>query len=615
MAIKEKTPPDEQQLEGGAAPEQADETAETAPVKEKKKHRAAPPPRVKKALDPLVTKAKQKPQTAVLGQFLYDVGFWAEYTVLRAGRRLRSFGALVRGRACAVGQFIKDTVGKSLLNAWRELSAPFVRLRNGFKNIFALVREEKKTVGTAKAVGEGLAYFGRGVRRYAPLIRPSFAYVLPVLALGLFVYVVNTVLGYNYVLAVEVNGKVVGHVQSEQVFDAATAELTQRIDALGDEDREFTITPTYSLDVSDTLMDEAQMANVLLQESSDEIQEATAIYIDGELLAVTTEGEELHAFIDSLKAPYEDPNNPNLRVEFTKDVELQDGNLYFTDSLTDLQSIIDTLTGEEQGQVTYTVQQGDMPGTVASKFGMSVSQLQAQNPQQDILKHFFVGDVLTISQAMPYLEVKRVITRTEQETIPYDTVTTDSPDLPFDTYKIEQEGEEGLDEVVYEDTYYGDSNTPETVEISRTTLKEPVTRVRLRGTKLANGMIVSGTNGTWVWPVPNYKGISRWMSASHKGVDIRANYGASIIASDGGVVTTAGWHYSYGNYVIINHGGGRQTLYAHASSLAVHAGQAVSQGQVIAYVGSTGNSTGNHCHFEMFENGVRVSAYKYFAGM
>ena len=228
---------------------------------------------------------------------------------------------------------------------------------------------------------------------------------------------------------------------------------------------------------------------------------------------------------------------------------------------------------------------------------------------------FPVGGQLTISQAMPYLEVKRVITRTVQEEIPYDTVTTDSADLPFDTYKIEQEGENGLDEVVYEDTYYGDSNTPETVEISRTTLKEPVTRVRLRGTKLANGMVVSGTNGTWVWPVPNYKGISRWMSASHKGVDIRANYGASIIASDGGVVTTAGWHYSYGNYVIINHGGGRRTLYAHASSLAVHVGQAVSQGQVIAYVGSTGNSTGNHCHFEMFENGVRVSAYKYFAGM
>ena len=610
MALKEKTPLDEQAAEQA---EQAATPAETAGKKPAvaRKGRAA----MKKALDPLVTKAKKKPQTAVLGQFLYDVGFWAEYTALRGCRAVRAGWKAVGQRFLALGQLLRRTVGAGLLNAWHELTAPFTRFHNGIKNIAALMREKKQSEGGLVAVKEGLAYFGRGVLRYAPLIRTSFAYVMPLLALGLFVYVVNTVLSYNYVLAVEVNGKVVGHVQNEQVFDAATAELTQRIDALGDESREFTIVPTYSVDVSDTLMDEAQMANILLQESSDEIQEATAIYVNGSLLAVTTEGEALHEFIDSLKAPYEDPNDPNLRVEFTKDVELQDGNLYFTDSLTDLQSIIDVLTGEEQGEVTYTVQQGDMPGTVASKFGLSVSQLQAENPQQDILKEFFVGDVLTISQAMPYLEVKRIVTRTVQETIDYDTVTTDSADLPFDTYKIEQEGEEGLDEVVYEDTYYGDSNTPETVEISRTTLKEPVTRVRLRGTKLANGMVVSGTNGTWVWPVPAYKGISRWMSASHKGVDIRANYGASIIASDGGVVTTAGWHYSYGNYVIINHGGGRQTLYAHASSLAVHAGQAVSQGQVIAYVGSTGNSTGNHCHFEMFENGVRISAKKYFAGM
>ena len=608
MAIKEKTP---EQMQ---TPPENGRPAEAAPAKNGKR-RPGLPRFMRKALAPLVTKAKQEPRTAVLGQFLYDAGFWAEYTVLRAGRRLRRFGALVREKVFAVGRFIRNTAGKGLLTAWRELSAPFTRLWNGFKNIAALVKEEKQKVGTAKAVGEGLAYFGRGVRRYAPLMRLSFAYVLPVLALGLFVYVVNTVLSYNYVLAVEVNGKVVGHVENEQVFDAATAELTQRIDALGDESREFTVTPTYSVDVSDELMNEAQMANVLLRESSDEIQEATAIYVDGSLLAVTTEGEALHEFIDSLKAPYEDPDNPNLRVEFTKDVELQDGNLYFTDSLTDLQSIIDILTGEEQGQVTYTVQQGDVPSSVASMFGMSVAQLQAENPQQDILNEFFVGDVLTISQAMPYLEVKRVVTRTVQEEIPFDTVTNDSADLPFDTYKIEQEGETGLDEVVYEDTYYGDSNTAETVEISRATLKEPVTRVRLRGTKLANGMVVSGTNGTWVWPVPNYKGVSRWMSSGHKGVDIRANYGASIIASDGGVVTTAGWHHDYGYYVIINHGGGRRTLYAHCSSLAVHAGQAVSQGQVIAYVGSTGDSTGNHCHFEMYENGVLVSAYKYFAGM
>jgi murein DD-endopeptidase MepM/ murein hydrolase activator NlpD len=86
------------------------------------------------------------------------------------------------------------------------------------------------------------------------------------------------------------------------------------------------------------------------------------------------------------------------------------------------------------------------------------------------------------------------------------------------------------------------------------------------------------------------------------------------LAADSGVVVTAGYHYSYGNYVIINHGNGMRTLYAHASRLNVHVGQSVKQGDVIAYVGSTGDSTGNHCHFEVYVNGTRVSARNYFSG-
>lgn len=76
----------------------------------------------------------------------------------------------------------------------------------------------------------------------------------------------------------------------------------------------------------------------------------------------------------------------------------------------------------------------------------------------------------------------------------------------------------------------------------------------------------------------------------HKGADICAAYGTPIIASDSGKVVTAGWHYSYGNYVIIDHGNGYRTLYAHMSQLKCTAGQAVNQGDVIGLVGSTGDS-------------------------
>ena len=90
---------------------------------------------------------------------------------------------------------------------------------------------------------------------------------------------------------------------------------------------------------------------------------------------------------------------------------------------------------------------------------------------------------------------------------------------------------------------------------------------------------------------------------SHDGVDIGAAYGTAIYAAAGGTVVTAGWYGGYGNCVMINHGNGYTTLYGHQSRIAVSAGQTVSQGQVIGYVGSTGNSTGPHLHFE-----VRASA-------
>ena len=89
------------------------------------------------------------------------------------------------------------------------------------------------------------------------------------------------------------------------------------------------------------------------------------------------------------------------------------------------------------------------------------------------------------------------------------------------------------------------------------------------------------------------------------------SYGKSISAAESGTVITASYHWSYGNYVVVDHGNGLSTLYAHCSSLAVGAGQRVSKGQTIAYVGSTGNSSGPHLHFEVRINGSRVNPSGY----
>lgn len=120
--------------------------------------------------------------------------------------------------------------------------------------------------------------------------------------------------------------------------------------------------------------------------------------------------------------------------------------------------------------------------------------------------------------------------------------------------------------------------------------------------------------GVLIAPLRSYRftsGYGNRASGMHKGVDLCADYGTNILAADHGVVTFAGWKDGYGNCVIIDHQNGMQTLYAHASSLAISEGAIVQQGDTIAYVGSTGTSTANHVHFEVQLDGVAVDPVGY----
>ncbi len=137
----------------------------------------------------------------------------------------------------------------------------------------------------------------------------------------------------------------------------------------------------------------------------------------------------------------------------------------------------------------------------------------------------------------------------------------------------------------------------------------------------AGGSVTTGT-GNFMWPVPSCTTISSGFGYRihpifgdkrfHSGVDISASSGATIVAADSGTVVTAVYSSSYGNYVVISHGNGNSTLYAHMSSMAVSSGQTVTKGQTIGYVGSTGWSTGAHCHFEVKIAGQLVDPMSQF---
>lgn len=121
--------------------------------------------------------------------------------------------------------------------------------------------------------------------------------------------------------------------------------------------------------------------------------------------------------------------------------------------------------------------------------------------------------------------------------------------------------------------------------------------------------IIGEITSEYGWRVHPIFGTSKY----HSGLDIAGDYGMDVVAADGGTVIYAGWISGYGNAVIIDHGGGLSTLYAHNDSLVVSEGQIVSKGQLIAYCGSTGYSTGPHVHFEVRINGEPTSPYDYLS--
>lgn len=121
---------------------------------------------------------------------------------------------------------------------------------------------------------------------------------------------------------------------------------------------------------------------------------------------------------------------------------------------------------------------------------------------------------------------------------------------------------------------------------------------------------IAGRVTTEFGATQNVNGV---IQTGHSGMDIAAPYGTPIKAAHDGVISSTTGHWSYGNVVMVDNGDGVTTLYAHMSSIAVGVGQSVKQGDVIGYVGSTGNSTGNHLHFEVRINGVKQNPRNYVA--
>ena len=558
----------------------------------------------------------------LIGEALYALGFSTEYVFVRAWR------AICRGTSWVL-HWLRDLLHGIVSMAFpgaaqmfRDLFGPVVLFFRGMASLVAHAHRVRKEKGFGAAVKASAHYLASGVRRNVRTLPRMAMYILPVLALAGMVTVVQRTIRQPYALEVQVNGQTVGYVANEDVFNSAREAVQERINYAGTDKTEWTVEPSYTISIAHDVLDENEMANAILSSASDQISEGTALYLDGELTAVCADGGALQSYLNNLLIPYEDPDSTNTTVGFNKEVTLENG-IYFNESFQDENDVEAMLSGVQQQEKVYTVQVGDTLWSIAQKNDLTFRELCELNPNfkgaaLTETSNIQAGDELIVTKQEATLEVRITKIETWQEEIPYTSETTKSNEYNVGTKKTTQAGENGIRSVTAQRVYDTNGTQLSQQILSTEVIKEPVTEKIVVGTKkvTTSTSYITGS-GQFIWPVPGYRYCSRWYGGNHKGVDICAAAGTPIYASAGGTVTKAGYNKAgagtgYGYSIIISHGNGYTTVYAHCLSLVVHAGQTVKQGQLIGYVGSTGRSSGNHCHFEIRRNGSYIAPQNVF---
>jgi len=238
----------------------------------------------------------------------------------------------------------------------------------------------------------------------------------------------------------------------------------------------------------------------------------------------------------------------------------------------------------------YVVQEGDTVSSIAQKFGVSESTVLWQNGLSKTSK-------IKVGQTLQILPVTGVSHKVQKgDTVysiakKYDSDAQAIADFPFNTFVNDETFELAIGQVII---------VPEGVMPSIFGTSSP----RIRQLTPDAGTVVA--SGTFIWPASGT--ITQNFAWYHPGLDIANRAAPDVLAADSGTVTFSGWDGSgYGNKVIIDHGNGYRTLYAHLSKLYVVSGQTVARGSAVGKMGSTGRSTGTHLHFEVYSPGGRIS--------
>lgn len=481
------------------------------------------------------------------------------------------------------------------------------------------IRRKSTDEGSLAGFGARLRMLGRMFFGKRGVFVTVFNYALPVLSCIFLFNIIAYANSQPYALKLTVNGEFMGYITDQTIYTSAEQMVQKRINFTGASSDVVSFDPAYEVEMvgySSTLS-QYQLADRMLQLLDKQVEEGYGLYIGDTYFGTLQDQTKVQKTLDSLLNRYR-TGSKNETVAFEKKITFTPG-LYLTESFVNEDYIIHELTSNKTDAAYYTVVDGDSPSLICDKVDMTYQELAKLNPGFGPDYALYVGDKIKILRDEPFLNV--VVTREEKytESIPYTKEYVDD-DTRYSGDEVVTKGENGKRSVVANVSYMNGVEISRKV-LSKKTITKPVKEIIHIGTleRPTDASTETITEaGKYIWPVGGYSymGYGWGGYPGHRGQDIIADYGTPIYAADSGVVIgiNDGGYYNggYGNLVKIQHYNGVITYYAHCSSIAdIYVGQQVTCGQVIAYVGCTGEASCNHLHFEVHIGGTKVDPYPY----
>jgi murein DD-endopeptidase MepM/ murein hydrolase activator NlpD len=443
----------------------------------------------------------------------------------------------------------------------------------------------------------------------------------------IFLYVGNTAAKDNFatIYHVYLNEEKIGEVDSEyrisQVIEEKIKNINEKYEGVELTAGNLSLVPEKVIN-NNNIVNSTSTINKLVEQMK-VVAVAHGIAIDGQVITYLKSKKEATQAIEQIKQEYIEQKQIKqsagtvqlnegqtrlIEIEFSESVEVVQGEVS-PDQLLSVKETVDLLVKGTRYEKKYIVKPGDVLGQIAKDNGLTLKEIIELNPEIQVEDYLQINQEIMLEAYHPYITLRTKIQEEVVEKIPYEYDITEDPTMYKGEQKVLQQGKDGQKLVNYV-TENLDGNIVKRVIISEETVKEPVDHIVLKGTK----EIVSRGTGNLGWPaVGGY--ISSKMGyrngRPHRGIDIARPSNRSILAADNGIVVSVGREGGFGNKIVIDHQNGFTTLYAHLSSFAVVKGQEVSKGQKIGVMGTTGNSTGIHLHFEVFINGERQDPLNY----